>query len=654
MPNGNEPGKAIDALELSGQLQDAAQAAEAAGLHERAAGLYERACVFDLAARSALRAGQLQRAMLLASMSADPQLLECATSELLRDPELAKSTALLLVSRGQLLIGARLLESSGELRGAAEAYAQAGDGLAAAQAFEASGDLRAAARVLEAALRSSADSEPVMLALGMLLIRASRPEPALRVLQRIGQSSPLYEQVLPVLSGCLDALGLTGPRDALVQQARQLGFAQQPPPACSPAAPPHPDHNVMYGRYEIVRQAASTPAARVFEATDRLSGRRVALKQLLSASLVGAGRDGFERLVREARALQRLRHPNVVPLVELMEEAAVIVTPWMAGGSLADLMASQRVVPARAVEIACAVLAALAEAHRLGILHRDVKPSNILFDESGTPLLADFGAAHLSDSSATATAGVIGTLGYMSPEQRYGRPATGASDLYSVGATLLEMLAGCVPGGSSNVPPPSAINPDLGPEHDQVVLALLDEDPLKRPASALAARDALRGLKWPASLSSSAQNRTVTPAAEPRTSGRLARGPDGAGQDGWLERRVIVVAADELHLRAAQAYATAPSDVLSAVLRVDADAQEIWFEAPELAVSGAQTLNAAHRDRIAKALEHLHSCGVAHGSIDAMHVRVVGPWAQLVFEPRTVATAAPQSDREAFERLPQT
>src|SRR5206468_3801550 len=139
---------------------------------------------------------------------------------------------------------------------------------------------------------------------------------------------------------------------------------------------------------------------------------------------------------REARALAQLRHSNVVPMRDYIPEGPAIVLGWMPGGSLADLMRREAIAPARAIEIACAVLGALGEAHRLGILHRDVKPSNVLFDAIGASRLSDFGAAHLGDLSTTATAGAIGTFAYMSPEQRLGRPATIASDLYAVGAIL--------------------------------------------------------------------------------------------------------------------------------------------------------------------------------------------------------------------------
>src|SRR6185369_11871861 len=125
--------------------------------------------------------------------------------------------------------------------------------------------------------------------------------------------------------------------------------------------------------YETVREIAATPHARVLEAEDRVTGERVAVKLL--AGLSGQeGRDALFRFEREARALAQLRHPNVVPLRAYHPEGPAIVLAWMSGGTLVDRLRGQPMAPARAVEIACALLSALGEAHRLGILHRDVKP----------------------------------------------------------------------------------------------------------------------------------------------------------------------------------------------------------------------------------------------------------------------------------------
>src|SRR5262249_26617468 len=149
-----------------------------------------------------------------------------------------------------------------------------------------------------------------------------------------------------------------------------------------------------------------------------------------------------------------------------------------------QMLTSEPLTPARAVEIAQAVLSALGEAHRLGVIHRDVKPANVLFDEAGVTRLRDFGVAPLSDLSATPTAGVIGTLGYMSPEQREGRPATVRSDVFGVGAILWEMLTGERPeaaGGATLRVRPSAVHRDLDARHDALVLSFIAEDEAARP-----------------------------------------------------------------------------------------------------------------------------------------------------------------------------
>src|SRR5262245_1295208 len=174
----------------------------------------------------------------------------------------------------------------------------------------------------------------------------------------------------------------------------------------------------------------------------------------------------------------------------------------MRGGSLADRIQEGTVAfaPARAVEICCSVLSALGEAHRLGILHRDVKPSNVLFDDVGTARLSDFGAAHLGDLSTTATAGAIGTFAYMSPEQKLGKPATLVSDLYSVGVLLTELLTGRALGPATDAgldPLPSTFHPDLGEAHDALVVRFLQEDPRRRPPDAFEGRRILQSLAWP-------------------------------------------------------------------------------------------------------------------------------------------------------------
>jgi len=434
----------------------------------------------------------------------------------------------------------------------------------------------------------------------------------------------------------------------LEQDARRLGVQLEAPVTCAPRA----EHGVLFGRYQIVRTAASTPSARVFEAVDRLSNKRVALKQIMAANLVGAGRDAFDRLVREARILQQLRHPNVAPLVDLVEDAGAIITQWMPGGSLADRLANEPVAPARAVEIACAVLGALAEAHRLGILHRDIKPSNILFDEAGAAMLSDFGAAHVSDSSATATAGVIGTLAYMSPEQRAGKPATPASDVFGVGATLLEMLTGGPPALEGRATEPSHANPDLGPQHDAVVLEMLHEDPLRRPASALSARQALLAVAWPAQVPRQAPRAAPQQPSSTAPNARLRAVAGGVFEDTLLGRRVMLMEGSEEALRAARAYAAAACDELPSVVRITPDRAWIWFEHPDGVRLAEHQGAAPDWSALQHALQRLHEHGAAHGAIDREHLFVDRSGAlRLAIEPRTLARASPQADDEALANL---
>ncbi|MBI5531943.1 MAG: protein kinase [Deltaproteobacteria bacterium] len=646
----------IDALEAQGRLQEAAEQARLQGLHARASTLFERACLFAPASVAALDAGDARRALLLASLCSDDSVAEPCIDALVADPEHARTTAELLRAKGRDRHAALLLERLGDLQNAAGAWARAGEPGRAAAAWEASGDAREAARVLEAALRLDGSREDLILALGSLLVRAGRHEPAARILQRVAPDSPLRPKVLPLLASCFDALGLAGPRAELDDEARKAGVELAS--VQGPVADDAP-HGVIYGRYEVVRTAASTPSARVLEAVDRLTHQRVAIKQLLGASLVGAGRDAFGRLVREARILQQLRHPNVLPLVELVEDAGAIITPWMPGGSLADRIAHDPIAPARAIEIACAVLGALAEAHRLGILHRDIKPSNVLFDGAGVTMLADFGAAHISDSSTTATAGVIGTLAYMSPEQRAGRPATPASDIFGVGATLLEMLTGQPPAMSGDRPiAPSKSNPDLTPAHDQALLAMIEEDPSRRPQGSLAARDALASLPWPSKLPGAAWQRDVAELPRSSSASRLKPVHGARFLDDWLQRRVIVVPMDEPMQRIARGYVAASCDCLPAVVRADTEAGQLWFEEPEgVPLSQAQRrLSADELDSLQRAMDRLHQQAVAHGALDAEHVFVVddparGSMVLVAFEPATAATATPEMDREAIASL---
>lgn len=176
-------------------------------------------------------------------------------------------------------------------------------------------------------------------------------------------------------------------------------------------------------------------------------GNRVALKRLTlhgSANEIARAR---QRLMREANVLSRLRHPNIVRLIEVVEdgEEVVLVMPYLSAGSLADRVAQHGPAPPADVErLGERLLGALVAAHQAGVIHRDIKPGNVLYDSDGEPMLADFGLAHSWDQThgLTVTGMVVGTPGYMPPEQARDEPLTPATDIFALGATLLYAATG--------------------------------------------------------------------------------------------------------------------------------------------------------------------------------------------------------------------
>jgi serine/threonine-protein kinase len=200
-------------------------------------------------------------------------------------------------------------------------------------------------------------------------------------------------------------------------------------------------------RYRILKRVGSGGMATVFRAEQMPLQREVIVK-VLHAHLA---RDSemTERFRREAEAAARLVHPFICPVLDYgeMGETVYIVMPYLGGGSLADRVQRERTVAAAPAAAAAAQVASgLDHAHHRGVVHRDVKPDNILFDEDGNALITDFGIATArSNGRLTASGRAMGTPHYMSPEQAMGKLVDGRSDIYALGVVLYEALVGFPP-----------------------------------------------------------------------------------------------------------------------------------------------------------------------------------------------------------------
>ena len=247
---------------------------------------------------------------------------------------------------------------------------------------------------------------------------------------------------------------------------------------------------VLGGRYRLVAPLGEGGMASVYRARDLRLNREVAVK-ILHDDLT---RDpGFlTRFEREAQVVAGLAHPNIVPVYDVGGEdgAPYIIMEYIRGRTLKETLdAGGPLSQERAVAILLPILDALGYAHRQGLIHRDVKPHNILLTIDGTPRLADFGIAHLVDGSTTRTAAILGSAQYLSPEQSRGEEATERSDIYACGIVLYEMLAGRPPFEGANAlavanqhlnTPPPPLTGGAGPvtaELERIIGRALEKDP---------------------------------------------------------------------------------------------------------------------------------------------------------------------------------
>ena len=251
-------------------------------------------------------------------------------------------------------------------------------------------------------------------------------------------------------------------------------------------------------RYTVERTLGRGGMATVDLARDEQLGRRVAVKRLFRSL---AADDVFHtRFLREARMAASLSHPNLVAVYDVGEEDGLpyIVMEYVEGETLAELIARSGQMDAdRAVDLLLQVCAGLEHAHAAGLVHRDIKPQNLLVRRDGVAKIADFGIARTLQATQLTQAGtVLGTAAYLAPEQAAGEAVTAAADIYSLGSVAYELLAGWPPyrvesladlATAQQKPPPPLEG--VPPELNAAILRSLSADPEARPSAAGFARE---------------------------------------------------------------------------------------------------------------------------------------------------------------------
>src|SRR5215813_3627373 len=256
------------------------------------------------------------------------------------------------------------------------------------------------------------------------------------------------------------------------------------------------------GEYELLEEVGRGGQGVVFRARQKSLNRIVALKVIRLGQW--ASKAHLKRFRLEAEAAARLEHPGIVPIHEVGERdgSCYFSMKFVEGGQLDEVAKSEPMPIRRAVELIVKVARTVHYAHEHGILHRDIKPGNILLDKNGEPHLTDFGLARLveSETSVTQTLDVLGTPSYMAPEQAVGNNAAVSSvtDVYGIGAVLYQLLTGQPPfaGGTTyetiklleetEPRPPRLLNPKIDRDLSTICLKCLEKDPKRRYSSALA------------------------------------------------------------------------------------------------------------------------------------------------------------------------
>src|SRR5918998_3733297 len=253
------------------------------------------------------------------------------------------------------------------------------------------------------------------------------------------------------------------------------------------------DNTLVDGRYRVIGRIGSGGMADVYRAEDTQLGREIALKLLYRR--FAEDEQFVERFRREASSAAGLQHPNVVQVFDRGEWDGTyyIAMELLPGRNLKQIVRDHGMLdPALAVDLVIQILKAARFAHRRGIVHRDIKPHNVIVDDEGRAKVTDFGIALAGASDMTETGSIMGTAHYLSPEQAQGQPVDARSDLYSIGIVLYELLTGRPPFDAESPVTialkqvaeapvrPRDLNPAVPPGLDAVAMRALRKEPAER------------------------------------------------------------------------------------------------------------------------------------------------------------------------------
>jgi serine/threonine-protein kinase len=668
----------VDALLAAGRYGEAARALRRLGELERAQSLFEKIWDFHSAAEVARERGD--RPALLRLLLDAREFTEAArVGQALHGsaPGEQARAAEVYERRRMWAEAAALRELLGELERAQQLFQKAQQPLEVARLDETLGRPREAGVGYErflAAEPGSPEAPRVHLSLGRLLVGFGRHEEAVRHLQRAAADPAHETRARRLLTVELAALGYREAARTLLDALRAIDPGLPPLDAFIAAERRMLAEGTaarLAGRYLVRRLIGSGGMGRVYLATDELTSREVAVK-VVAPPVDQRLADGYRRFVREAKVVSSLRHPNIVSVIEFHEQLGLLAMEHMAGGTLADRLPGP-LSTAAVRALVLQLVSALESAHGHGVIHRDLKPANIFYSSSGEAKLGDFGVAHLQDLGATQTAGFIGTLAYMSPEQISGAPLSFAADVYALGVTMFQALTGRLPfrgpdfvGQHLGEPPPrpSSLRP-VG-AWDPVVARALAKDPrarfgsleeLRRAVAAIAVgQDAPAVASEPEALAARSDGpryavggvvaNTEVSVLEHATDTRL-------GREVILERFAdgyFDAEAGAAHLAWLRAMARHGGPHLQRVLGIERQpaCRAVYEAVTGPAPSGS--LAPAALAALTRTLAPLHASGVAHGQVPTSIVlEDAGP--TLLVAGRRPLAATPDDDLAALARL---